>query len=394
MIDEKTNIELSIVIPCLDEAETIEVCIKKAKHFLLSNNINGEVVVGDNGSKDGSIEIIKKNGAQLIHVNTKGYGAALMGAIKASRGTYIIMGDADDSYDFSDLMPFVIKLREGYDLVMGNRFKGGIKKGAMPFLHKYIGNPVLSFIGRLFFKIKIKDFHCGLRGFRKDSIERLELRTTGMEFASEMIVKASIFKLKITEVPTILSKDGRSRPPHLRTWRDGWRHLKFLLMYSPKWLFFYPGMILLLISIILFIIITINPIQAKELTFDLHTLTYLGAAIILSYQILSFAFLSRVHAINQGLIPVKKNFLNLFRIFNLEKGLLTGLFIFTFGVLLSINLFLDWRQKGYGDINDLHFSFRILIPAVVMLIIGIQTIFLSFLASTIGTVQNIKFLDE
>lgn len=394
MIDQKNNIELSIIIPCLDEAETIEVCIKKAKKFLVKNNISGEVVVGDNGSKDGSIEIVKRNRAQLAHINTKGYGAALMGAIEASRGEFIIMGDADDSYDFSNLMPFVLKLREGYDLVMGNRFKGGIKKGAMPFLHKNLGNPVLSFIGRLFFNIEIKDFHCGLRGFKKDSIKKLELRTTGMEFASEMIVKASIFNLKMTEVPTILSKDGRSRPPHLRTWRDGWRHLKFLLMYSPKWLFFYPGIALFLVSTLLFIIISINPIHTRELTFDLHTLTYCGAGTILSYQILSFSFLSRIYAISQGLIPVEKKILNIFKFLNLEKGLLIGLFIFILGFLLSLDLFMAWKQEDYGDINDLSASFRILIPSIVMIIIGIQTIFLSFLSSIIGTIQKIKFLDE
>jgi len=394
MNEQKEKIELSIVMPCLDEAETIEICINKAKDFLIENKVSGEVVIGDNGSKDGSIEIARQNGARVVHIDTKGYGAALMGAIKASNGEFVIMGDADDSYDFSKLMPFVLKLREGYDVVMGNRFKGGIEKGAMPFLHKYLGNPVLSFIGRLFFKIKIGDFHCGLRGFRKSSIQSLELRTTGMEFASEMVVKSSIFKLKITEVPTILSEDGRTRPPHLRTWRDGWRHLKFLLMYSPKWLFFYPGMILFLMSTLLFVLISINPIKANELTFDLHTLTYCGAGIILSYQILSFSFLSRIYAINQGLIPVKKKFLNLFKFFNLEKGLLAGFFIFIVGFILSLNLFLNWRQEGYGRITDLSASFRTLIPSIVMMIIGIQTIFLSFLSSIIGTIQKVKFLDE
>ena len=394
MTESSKNVELSIVIPCLNEAETIEVCINKALNFLKENNVSGEVVIGDNGSTDGSIEIAQRNGAHVVHIDEKGYGAALMGAIKASKGEFIIMGDADDSYDFSNLMPFVLKLREGNDLVMGNRFKGGIEKGAMPFLHKYLGNPVLSFIGRLFFKIKIRDFHCGLRGFRNESIQKLELRTTGMEFASEMIVKASIFKLKITEVPTILSKDGRSRPPHLRTWRDGWRHLKFLLMYSPKWLFLYPGLILLLISTLLFVMISINPIHANKLTFDLHTLTYCGAGIILSYQILSFSFLSRIYAINQGLIPVEKKFLNLFKFFNLEKGLLLGLFVSLIGFLQSLNLFMDWRQEDYGRITDLSASFRTLIPSIVMIIIGIQTIFLSFLSSIIGTIQKIKYLEE
>ncbi|MCH8904220.1 MAG: glycosyltransferase family 2 protein [Bacteroidetes bacterium] len=390
----KPDLELSIIMPCLNEAETLEVCIKKAKKNLIENNIAGEVVIGDNGSTDGSIEIALRNGAQLVHIKEKGYGAAIMGAIEASKGEFIIMGDADDSYDFSNLMPFVLKFREGHDFVMGNRFKGGIAKGAMPFLHRYLGNPVLSFIGRLFFQIKISDFHCGLRGFRKESIQKLELRTTGMEFASEMVVKSSIFKLKMTEVPTTLAKDGRSRSPHLRTWRDGWRHLKFLLMYSPKWLFFYPGLLLFIISTLLFGLISMNPIHARQLTFDVHTLTYCGAGIILSYQLLSFSFLSRIYAVNQGLIPVRKKFLNMFKFFDLEKGLIAGLFIFLAGFLLSLNFFLSWKQEDYGHITDLSASFRVLIPSIVMIIIGIQTIFLSFLLSIIGTIQNIKFLDE
>ncbi|MCX6229466.1 MAG: glycosyltransferase family 2 protein [Bacteroidia bacterium] len=394
MIKKEGAIELSIIMPCLNEAETLEICIAKAKKFFHENKVSGEVVIGDNGSTDGSIEIATRNGAVVVHIEEKGYGAAIMGAIKASKGKYIIMGDADDSYDFSNLMPYVLKLREGYDLVMGNRFKGGISKGAMPFLHKYLGNPVLSFIGRLFFKIKIKDFHCGLRGFRSDSIQKLELRTTGMEFASEMVVMSSIFKFKIGEVPTTLTKDGRSRPPHLRTWRDGWRHLKFLLMYSPKWLFFYPGLVLFTISTLLFVTIGLNPIHTKQLTFDVHTLTYCGAGIILSFQLLSFSFLSRIYAINQGLIPVRKKFVDIFKFFNLEKGLITGLLIFLVGFALSLNFFLSWKHENYGAITDLSASFRVLIPSIVMIIIGIQTIFLSFLLSIIGTIQKIKFLEE
>lgn len=394
MIKQEDTIELSIIMPCLNEAETLEICINKAQKFLHENKVSGEVVIGDNGSTDGSIEIAQRNGAHVVHIEEKGYGAAIMGAIQASKGKFIIMGDADDSYDFSNLMPYVVKLREGYDLVMGNRFKGGISKGAMPFLHKYLGNPVLSFIGRLFFKIKIKDFHCGLRGFRSESIQRLELRTTGMEFASEMVVMSSIFKFKIAEVPTTLAKDGRSRPPHLRTWRDGWRHLKFLLMYSPKWLFFYPGLVLFISSSLLFIAIGINPIHAKQLTFDVHTLTYCGAGIILSFQLLSFSFLSRIYAINQGLIPVRKKFVDIFKFFNLEKGLLVGFVIFLAGFILSYNFFLSWKHEDYGAITDLSASFRILIPSIVMIIIGIQTIFLSFLLSIIGTIQKIKFLEE
>jgi glycosyltransferase involved in cell wall biosynthesis len=229
-VTENREIELSIVMPCLNEAETLAICITKANNWLKTNNVIGEVVIGDNGSTDGSQEIALSLGARVVNVATKGYGSALMGAIEASNGKYVIMGDSDDSYDFGNLTLFVQELRNGHDLVMGNRFKGGVAKGAMPFLHRYLGNPVLSFIGRLFFGSKAGDFHCGLRGFRQDLVSFLNLQTTGMEFASEMVVKATIFKLNITEVPTTLSPDGRSRPPHLRTWRDGWRHLRFLLI--------------------------------------------------------------------------------------------------------------------------------------------------------------------
>lgn len=235
------TIELSIVMPCLNEEETLAVCIDKAKQFLLESKIVGEIIIADNGSTDNSLEIARQKNARIIHVEAKGYGNALKSGIAAALGKYVIMGDSDDSYDFYALAPFVEKLREGYDLVMGNRFKGGIMKGAMPFKNRYLGNPVLSFVGRLFFSIKIGDFHCGLRGFSKEAVQKMDLRTTGMEFASEMVVKASLHKMKITEVPTILHPDGRSRPPHLKPWRDGWRHLRFLLLYSPAWLFLYPG---------------------------------------------------------------------------------------------------------------------------------------------------------
>ena len=233
---EKT--ELTILMPCLNEEETIGLCIRKALSFLEQHQIKGEVLIADNGSTDQSRDIARRLGARVVNVEEKGYGSALLGGIRAAKGQYIIMGDSDDSYDFLNLMPFVSKLREGYDLVMGNRFKGGIEKGAMPFLHRYLGNPVLTFIGRLFFRIGISDFHCGLRGFRRESILAIGLNTPGMEFASEMVVKSALSGLKIAEVPTTLSPDGRSRPPHLNTWRDGWRHLRFLLIYSPRWMFF------------------------------------------------------------------------------------------------------------------------------------------------------------
>ena len=233
--------ELTILMPCLNEAETLAICIRKAKKFLSENNIDGEVLISDNGSTDGSQDIAKAEGARVVSTDIKGYGSALINGTKNAYGKYVIMGDADDSYDFLHLMPFVEKLREGYDLVMGDRFAGGIEEGAMPWSHKYIGNPVLSFIGRLFYKSKIRDFHCGLRGYNRESMLNLHLQTTGMEYASEMVVKSELNGLKIAEVPTTLSKDGRSRPPHLRSFRDGWRHLKFLLMYAPNWLLLYPG---------------------------------------------------------------------------------------------------------------------------------------------------------
>ena len=290
MSEAQETVELSIVMPCLNEAETLEICIQKALKFLEQSQIKGEVIVADNGSTDGSQIIAQANRAKLVHVSIKGYGAALQAGIQNAQGKYIIMGDADDSYDFENLEAFIPKLRAGYDLVMGNRFKGGIKKGAMPFLHKYLGNPVLSFIGKLFFKIKINDFHCGLRGFSKAGYDKLNLCTTGMEFASEMIVKAQLNYLKMTEVPTILSPDGRSRPPHLRTWRDGWRHLRFLLMFAPNWLFLYPSILILGVSFIFGALILQNPIEIQRIIFDIHSLICLSFGLIIGLQFLFFHF--------------------------------------------------------------------------------------------------------
>ncbi|MBR9846879.1 MAG: glycosyltransferase family 2 protein, partial [Algicola sp.] len=320
----ESKIELSIVMPCLNEAETLATCINKAQSFLKSNDVHGEIIIADNGSTDGSIEITKSHNTRLVHVTQKGYGSALREGIKAAKGTYIIMADADDSYDFSNLMPFLKELRNGYDLVMGNRFKGGIEKNAMPFLHKYLGNPVLSFIGRLFFKIKIGDFHCGLRGFSKEAYSKLNLKTTGMEFASEMIVKAKLNDLTITEVPTKLSKDGRTRAPHLDTWNDGWRHLRFLLLYSPKWLFLYPSIIMLLAGITTSIVLIIKPIALDNITFDVHTLLYTSSLTLIGFQFFIFYALTKIFAVENGLLPKSKRYDNLFKYLNLEKGLIIG----------------------------------------------------------------------
>lgn len=376
-------IELSIVMPCLNEAETLEVCIKKAKSFFENEKISGEVVISDNGSTDGSQEIAIKNGARLVHAIEKGYGAALLEGIKNAHGKYIIMGDADDSYDFLNLFPFLTELRNGCDLVMGNRFKGGIKKGAMPFIHKYLGNPVLSFIGRLFFKIKIKDFHCGLRGFTKEAFQKMELHTSGMEFASEMVVKAALHKMKIVEVPTTLSPDGRSRPPHLRTWRDGWRHLRFLLMFSPKWLFLYPGLFIVIISSIISSLIIIGPVSIKGIVFDIHTLIASSFALLIGIQLVFFHSFVKIYSITSRMVPDDKKIEKWFRYFTLERGLVFGLIILIAGIIVMINNILAWSSLGFSDLEPTTFVRKVLF-AVLLIVIGIQSIFYSFILSILG----------
>jgi glycosyltransferase involved in cell wall biosynthesis len=376
--ESNNNIELSIVMPCLNEAETLATCIEKANAWLKANEVSGEVVIGDNGSTDGSQKIALDLGARVVNVPRKGYGAALMGAIEAAKGKYVIMGDSDDSYDFSNLNPFISELRNGYDLVMGNRFKGGIKPGAMPFLHRYLGNPVLSFVGKLFFNCPVNDFHCGLRGFRQDIVSLLDLKTTGMEFASEMVVKSTINKLKITEVPTILSKDGRSRPPHLRTWRDGWRHLRFLLIYSPRWLFLYPGITLMLLGLILMLLIIPGPMGLfKQIYFDTNTLLYAGAFIIVGYQALSFGIFTRAYAVESGFLPKKDSLSRAFEIISLESGLIFGLLIFVIGLIGTFFSLYIWEESNFGQL-EYSKILRIVIPSVVAIIVGLQTVFSSF----------------
>ncbi len=380
-------IELTIVMPCLNEAETLKVCIDKAMKYLNDNNISGEVVIGDNGSTDGSQDIARSCGARVVDIPRKGYGSALMGAIQAAKGKYVIMGDSDDSYDFSNLNAYVEKLRDGYDLVMGNRFKGGIAKGAMPFLHYYLGNPVLSFIGKLFFGGGINDFHCGLRGFRQDIVTLLNLQTTGMEFASEMVVKAQINKLKIIEVPTTLSPDGRSRPPHLRTWRDGWRHLRFLLLYSPKWLFLIPGLTLMFIGIILFVLIQQGPVQLMNIHFDTNTLLYAGAFVVIGFQAVNFAVFTRIYAIQQGFLPKNSTLDKLYNFITLEAGLVIGVLITLAGLGGSVYSLYLWDQQDFGQLNYSSIL-RVVIPSVFAIMIGLQTIFSSFFLSFLGLNQK------
>jgi glycosyltransferase involved in cell wall biosynthesis len=380
----KKDHKLSIVMPCLNEAETLAVCVEKANRFLDVNYIDGEIIVADNGSTDGSQEIAIKAGARVVAVTQKGYGSALMGGIEAAQGEYVIMGDADDSYDFSNLQGFVGALDEGYDLVMGNRFKGGIMRGAMPFLHRYLGNPVLSGIARLFFKSDIGDFHCGLRAFRRDAILALNLQTTGMEFASEMIVKATMKGLKIKEVPTVLYRDGRTRPPHLRTWTDGWRHLRFLLLYSPRWLFFYPGITLTVLGVLLSVFLLGGPVHIGRITLDINTLMYATFLIVLGVQALFFSLFTYVFGVNADLLPRDNMTDKLIQRVALEKGILISLGMILLGLATSIGALIYWGENFFGNI-DPTFSMRLVIPGAVLFNLGFQTFFASFFLSILNT---------
>jgi glycosyltransferase involved in cell wall biosynthesis len=375
--------ELTILMPCLNEAETLATCISKAMASLENLAIAGEVLIADNGSTDGSQQIANSLGARVVQVERKGYGNALMRGIATARGKYIIMGDSDDSYDFTSLGPFVEKLRAGYDLVMGNRFLGGIQPGAMPPLHRYLGNPVLTAIGRLFFKSPSGDFHCGLRGFRREAMLALDLRTTGMEFASEMVVKSTLHNLRITEVPTTLQPDGRSRPPHLRSWSDGWKHLRFLLLYSPRWLFLYPGILLMAAGLVVGLILLQGPVFIGGLGFDAQTLLYAAAAIVLGFQAIAFGVFTKVFAISEGLLPEDPKLTFSQIKLNLEKGLILGACLIFTGLVCSIYSVFTWKQSHFGILDPAR-TLRIIIPAITALIIGVQIVFSSLFLSVLG----------
>ncbi|MFC0676970.1 glycosyltransferase family 2 protein [Lysobacter korlensis] len=378
-------LRLTILMPCLNEAETLAACIAKAQRFLADHGVQGEVLVADNGSTDGSIEIARQLGAQVIHVPIKGYGAALIHGIEAARGAYIVMGDSDESYDFSALAPFLTQLDQGADLVMGNRFRGGIAPGAMPVLHRYLGNPVLTFIGRLFFNVDAGDFHCGLRAFRTESIRRLRLSSRGMEFASEMIVKSAVAGLTIREVPTTLSPDGRSRAPHLRTWRDGWRHLRFLLMYSPRWLFLYPGLLAMALGLVLAVTLASGPARlAPGITLDIHSLIVGCLLTLVGAQATTFAVLARRFAAAQGLLPPKAvlDRLPIFR--TLEDSLIPAAllgFAGLTGIAYSLH---SWWEAGLGELEFASLA-RVLILACSAVALAAQLAFSGFLAAIIDT---------
>jgi glycosyltransferase involved in cell wall biosynthesis len=376
-------VELSIVMPCLNEAETLASCIRKAKEFLEETGISGEIIVADNGSSDGSQEIARELGTRLVAAEPKGYGNALMGGIQAAHGTYVIMGDADDSYDFTKLLPFLDKLRTGNDLVLGNRFRGGIKPGAMPPLHRYLGNPLLTAIGRLFFRGGPGDFYCGLRGFNRQAILDLDLRTTGMEFALEMVVKSTLCNLRIAEVPTVLSPAGRSRPPHLRSWRDGWRSLRFLLLYSPRWLFLYPGAVSMIAGALIGARLLLGPQVIEGISFDVHTLLYSAAAIMVGYQSIIFAFFTKLFAISEGLLPEDPRLTKMFKYITLESGLIAGVVMIVGGLAASIYAVSLWKARFFGPLDPFH-TLRIVIPASTLIVIGSQTVLSSFFLSVLG----------
>jgi glycosyltransferase involved in cell wall biosynthesis len=380
MADE---LELTILMPCLNEAETLAVCIGKARAFLERTGIAGEILIADNGSTDGSREIATTHGARVVPVPERGYGAALNGGIMAARGRFVIMADADDSYDFSRLDAFVAALRDGADLVMGNRFQGGIAPGAMPWHHRYIGNPVLSFAGRLFFRTPIGDFHCGLRGFRRDAIRALKLRTSGMEFASEMVVKATLAHLDVREVPTTLAKDGRSRPPHLRSFRDGWRHLRFLLLFSPRWLFLYPGIALLWVGLVVGAILLPGPVRYGSVTFDVHTFLVAALCVMVGLQSISFAIMGRRFASRYGFIPRSSSYDKVLESITLERVLVAAiaLMLIGFGSLLwGVN---QWAMREFGPLN-LTSTMRAVILAMTFMVCGFQLMMSGFMSSIIN----------
>ncbi|MFD0901317.1 glycosyltransferase family 2 protein [Actinomadura sediminis] len=375
--------ELSVVMPCLNEAETIETCVRKTVGFLEENGIDGEVVIADNGSTDGSQQLARDAGARVVPVAEKGYGNALMGGIAAARGRYVAMGDADDSYDFTTLGPFLDELRDGADLVMGNRFKGGIAPGAMPPLHRYLGNPVLSFIGRLFFRSKIGDFHCGLRAFNKESIMRLGLQTGGMEFASEMVVKATLQGYDIREVPTTLSPDGRTRAPHLNTWRDGWRHLRFLTLYSPRWLFLIPGLVFMTLGLIAGIALSTGPVTVGDVAFDVDTLVGAGAAMVIGFQAVVFALLTKVYAMQEGFLPDDRRVKRLINWWSLERGLMVSGLLAVAGLAGLVASLLHWRVNDFGELDPRE-SLRIVVPAATALVMSLQALFGTAFISILG----------
>jgi glycosyltransferase involved in cell wall biosynthesis len=344
-------VKLTILMPCLNESETLATCITKANAWIAEAGIEAEVLIADNGSTDGSQDIARELGARVVDVPQKGYGSALYHGVEAAHGRYVIMGDSDDSYDFSRLDAFVEKLDEGYDLVMGNRFAGGIEPGAMPWKNRHIGNPVLTLVGRVLFRCPAKDFHCGIRGFTKEAFERMDLRTSGMEFASEIVIKATLLDMSITEVPTTLSRDGRSRPPHLRPWRDGWRHLRFMLLFSPRWLFLIPGLILLIPSLLSYVTLLRGPARIGSVSFDVHTLFFAQAGMILGFTTVALGVVVRMFAAREGLLSQRRMLSRLRDSPVLELGGIAGIALMIAGVWVGADLLVSWSATDFGRLR-------------------------------------------
>lgn len=385
--NQSAALELSVVMPCLNESRTLETCVRKAQATVARLGIRAEVIVADNGSTDGSQLLAEKLGARVVPIPSRGYGSALRGGIAAARGKFVVMGDSDDSYDFTQLGDFIAKLNQGYDLVMGNRFQGEIRPGAMPILHRILGNPGLSWLGRLFFGCPVGDFQCGLRGFRKDAMDALDLQTTGMEFSTEMVVKATLFGLRIAEIPTTLSPDGRDRPPHLRTWRDGWRYLRFLLLYSPRWLFLYPGITLFALGAAVSAWLLPGPRTLGNVTFDYHTLLFGAMAVLIGFQSINFAIFTKMFAIRERLLPEDPTLTKAFRYVTLETGLLLGALLIFAGAATWILGLTYWRTRHFGPL-DPDKTLRIVIPGFVSLTLGIEIVLSSFFLSVLGMARR------
>jgi glycosyltransferase involved in cell wall biosynthesis len=380
------DIQLSIVMPCLNEEETLAVCIRKAYQGMRDANITGEVVVADNGSRDASCQIATQEGARVVHVVAKGYGHALRAGITAAHGKWILMGDADDSYDFSAIKPFIEKLREGWELVMGCRLPAGggtVMPGAMPWKHRWIGNPALSFIGRLFFGCPAHDFHCGLRAFTKEGFDLIDLRTTGMELASELVIKATLRGLRITEVPITLYPDGRSRAPHLRSWRDGWRHLRFMLLFSPRWLFLIPGISISSLGLAGFIPLSLDAVALGKVTLDLGALMGCALLLLVGFQLICFAIFTRVFAVAEGLLPRNQKLEDALDSISLEWGLILGMTLSAIGVAMFGMAVWDWYVAGFGTLSLVD-NLRRIIPASTLVMLGVQILFGSFFIGVLG----------
>jgi glycosyltransferase involved in cell wall biosynthesis len=377
------EVEVSFVMPCLNEARTLEACIRAARKCIDSNGLAGEVVVADNGSTDGSQELARRCGARVVDIAQKGYGHALIGGINAAHGRFVVMGDSDQSYDFAEAMPMIALLRSGSDLVMGNRFKGRIMPGAMPFKHKYLGNPVLSRIGRVVFGVPVGDFHCGLRAFSKAAYEKMDVRTTGMEFASELVIKAKIKGMKISEVPVTLHKDGRDRPPHLRSWRDGWRHLRFMLSLSPRWTLFIPGAVLAGLGVVLGVLVATGPLNVGSVRLDIHTLVAAGLMLIVGYQAMVAGAAMRIFTLTEEIGPPSEFLQRAFRVFTLERGVVAGVLMCIAGAAFTAIPVWMWLRSGLGDLNTAT-TLRPMIIGSILLAMGVETVLMSFVLSMMG----------